>query len=150
MNCTDHLSFALSICRLDLLPTTDIDAIVTRYSSNAPQRDAILTRLLSRTFPPRESHLSRWTLAPDPTKSPTSGPVRAAQYVRMSTEHQKYSPENQSDAIANYARLHGIDIVQTYADHGRSGLSLTGRLGLRTLLDDVADRRNGFSVAARV
>jgi hypothetical protein len=29
--------------------------------------------------------------------------VPAAQYVRMSTEHQRYSTENQSDAILQYA-----------------------------------------------
>ena len=29
--------------------------------------------------------------------------IRAVQYVRMSTEHQKYSTENQSDIIAEYA-----------------------------------------------
>lgn len=29
--------------------------------------------------------------------------VRAAQYVRMSTEHQRYSTENQADIIAQYA-----------------------------------------------
>jgi DNA invertase Pin-like site-specific DNA recombinase len=73
-------------------------------------------------------------------------PLRAAQYVRMSTEHQQYSPQNQSDAIAAYASLQGMEIVQTYADHGRSGLDLAGRVGLRTLLDDVASRRNNFSV----
>jgi hypothetical protein len=37
-------------------------------------------------------------------------PVRAAQYVRMSTEHQKYSTENQSEAIQNYAARRGIEI----------------------------------------
>lgn len=35
-------------------------------------------------------------------------PRRAAQYVRMSTEHQRYSTENQSDAIARYAEQRGI------------------------------------------
>jgi Resolvase, N terminal domain len=29
--------------------------------------------------------------------------IRAAQYVRMSTDHQKYSPKNQRAAIAAYA-----------------------------------------------
>ena len=29
---------------------------------------------------------------------PVRKPIRAAQYVRMSTEHQQYSTENQSDA----------------------------------------------------
>lgn len=40
--------------------------------------------------------------------------VRAAQYVRMSTEHQKYSTENQSEAIAAYAARRGFDVVRTY------------------------------------
>jgi len=41
----------------------------------------------------------------DRTHSPTEDPViRAAEYVRMSTEHQKYSTENQADAIREYKR----------------------------------------------
>lgn len=62
---------------------------------------------------------------------------RAAQYVRMSTDHQKYSTENQADAIAAYAARRGFDIVRTYADEGRSGLNIAGRDSLRRLLDDV-------------
>src|SRR5260221_10215983 len=55
----------------------------------------------------------------------------------MSTEHQRYSTENQSDAIAQYAARQGFEVVHTYADHGRSGLRLEGRDGLRQLLSDV-------------
>jgi DNA invertase Pin-like site-specific DNA recombinase len=54
----------------------------------------------------------------------------AAQYVRMSTEHQKYSTANQRDAIAIYASEKGLRIVKTYADEGKSGLRLNGRSGL--------------------
>lgn len=50
--------------------------------------------------------------------------VRAAQYVRMSTEHQQYSTDNQALAIARYARQRGYEIVRTYADEGKSGLNL--------------------------
>jgi DNA invertase Pin-like site-specific DNA recombinase len=64
----------------------------------------------------------------------------------MSTEHQNYSPENQSKAIAEYASPRQIEIVRTYADLGRSGLSLTGRDGLRTLLNDVTNRHHDFSL----
>ena len=42
----------------------------------------------------------------DNSLSPTS---RAAQYVRMSTEHQQYSPQNQSDTITKYAITHNMD-----------------------------------------
>jgi len=39
--------------------------------------------------------------------------VRAAEYVRMSTEHQKYSTENQAEAIRQYAVRRGFEIVRT-------------------------------------
>ena len=44
---------------------------------------------------------------------PAVQPIRAAQYVRMSTEHQQYSTENQSDAIARYAEQHGMTVHYT-------------------------------------
>jgi len=34
--------------------------------------------------------------------------VAAAEYLRMSTEHQQYSLENQSAAIRQYAAIHGF------------------------------------------
>ena len=68
----------------------------------------------------------------------------AAQYVRMSTEHQQYSIENQQIVIAEYAATRGLQIVKTYADHARSGLDLAGRPGLKSLLEDVKARREEF------
>ncbi|MFP3533901.1 recombinase family protein, partial [Burkholderia sp. SIMBA_042] len=53
--------------------------------------------------------------------------VRAAEYVRMSTEHQQYSTENQRDRIREYAVRRGLEIVRTYADEGKSGLRIDGR-----------------------
>lgn len=64
-------------------------------------------------------------------------PTRAAQYVRMSTDHQRYSTENQADAIAAYAARRNFRIVRSYTDAGRSGLDIAGRDALRTLIDDV-------------
>ncbi|MGY6255560.1 recombinase family protein [Paraburkholderia caledonica] len=68
--------------------------------------------------------------------------VSAAQYVRMSTDQQQYSPLAQKQAIADYAESHGITIVSTYEDSGLSGLTLRERPGLQRLLLDVrnADR----------
>lgn len=63
--------------------------------------------------------------------------IPVAQYVRMSTEHQRYSTENQQLAIADYALVHGMRIVKTYADAGKSGLNIGGRLELQRLLADV-------------
>jgi DNA invertase Pin-like site-specific DNA recombinase len=44
--------------------------------------------------------------------------LRAAQYVRMSTDFQQYSIENQAVVIAAYAQLHNLSIVRTYRDEG--------------------------------
>ena len=73
--------------------------------------------------------------------------IPAAQYVRMSTDHQRYSTENQRDAIQAYADQHGMTIVRTYADEGKSGLSLEGRDSLKSLIADVqATTRPNFEV----
>lgn len=66
--------------------------------------------------------------------------VPAAQYLRMSTEHQQYSLESQSIAIQVYAESHGFEIIQTYSDAAKSGLVLKYRDGLRQLLQDVVSR----------
>ena len=72
-------------------------------------------------------------------------PIRAAQYVRMSTEHQKYSTENQAEIIAQYAAKRGFEIVRTYEDAGKSGLRLEGRLSLQRLIADVRSGSADFA-----
>ena len=72
-------------------------------------------------------------------------PVRAAQYVRMSTDHQKYSTENQAEALQRYAAQRGMEIVRTYADEGKSGLRLDGRDALKRLIDDVQSGKPDFT-----
>ena len=62
---------------------------------------------------------------------------RAAIYVRMSTEHQQYSTENQSDVIREYAARRSLEIVRTFADSGKSGLRIDGRDALKQLIDTV-------------
>jgi DNA invertase Pin-like site-specific DNA recombinase len=69
----------------------------------------------------------------------------AAQYVRMSTDHQRYSVENQAAVIATYAQLHGLTIVRTYRDEGETGLKIKNRAGLAELLGDVQSGHADFS-----
>jgi DNA invertase Pin-like site-specific DNA recombinase len=64
-------------------------------------------------------------------------PSRAAMYVRMSTEHQQYSTQYQSDAIRKYAAQNNLSIVKTFVDHARSGLRLSTRKALIELLREV-------------
>ncbi len=69
----------------------------------------------------------------------------AAAYVRMSTEHQQYSTENQLDTIKLYAAAHSLEIVKIYTDAGKSGLRLEGRDALIQLFTDVESGQVSFS-----
>lgn len=72
--------------------------------------------------------------------------MRAVEYVRMSTEHQQYSTENQADKIREYAARRGIQIVRTYADAGKSGLRIDGRASLQQLIKDVESGNADFQI----
>lgn len=70
--------------------------------------------------------------------------VPAAQYLRMSTDHQQYSLDNQSDAIARYATEHRFHVIKTYSDPAKSGLRLKNRAGLKQLLKDAVGEKPQF------
>src|SRR5215216_5481347 len=67
-----------------------------------------------------------------------------AQYVRMSTELQRYSIQNPAAAIAAYAQQRNLTIVRTYVGEGRSGVRINGRAGLIELIEDVQCGRADF------
>ena len=86
----------------------------------------------------------RRTHRPAPSKDSTDRLARAAAYVRMSTDHQKYSTENQLEALRRYAEQRGLEICRIYEDSGRSGLKVEGRDGLQRLMSDVQARTSDF------
>jgi DNA invertase Pin-like site-specific DNA recombinase len=74
----------------------------------------------------------------------TDSPVPAAQYLRVSTDHQQYSLDNQADAIARYADERGFNITKIYIDAAKSGLRLKNRDGLKQLLKDVVEGNRDY------
>lgn len=68
---------------------------------------------------------------------PESGRIRAAQYLRVSSDSQIHSLENQAATLAAYAQAHGYDLVVSYEDVGLSGVTAERRPALRRLLADV-------------
>lgn len=74
----------------------------------------------------------------------TQSLIPAAQYLRMSTDHQQYSLDNQANVIARYATNHNFVITKTYSDPAKSGLRLKNRPGLKKLLKDVVDGGQEF------
>jgi DNA invertase Pin-like site-specific DNA recombinase len=89
----------------------------------------LLDQWRSTPMPPRRRRLAA---ALDTTEF-----ARAAQYLRMSTEHQKYSTENQALVIGAYAVQHNISIVRSYIDKARTGISASRRHALKQLLYDI-------------
>jgi DNA invertase Pin-like site-specific DNA recombinase len=75
---------------------------------------------------------------------PPETDVPAVAYVRMSTDHQKYSTQNQLDIIQNYAADRGLQILRVFEDAGRSGLRLDGREALQNLMAEVRTGQADF------
>lgn len=72
--------------------------------------------------------------------------IPAVEYVRMSTDSQKLSIPFQQRTIRQYAEEHGMEVIRTYADEGKSGLKLKGREALIRLLMEVQEGRADFKV----
>jgi DNA invertase Pin-like site-specific DNA recombinase len=79
-----------------------------------------------------------------PLAAATGGKTPVAAYVRMSTEHQQYSTENQLDRIKEYAAKRGMEITRVFADEGKSGLSVKGRDSLRRMIAEVEGGKAEF------
>ena len=70
--------------------------------------------------------------------------IAAAEYLRMSTEHQNYSLLNQQTAIREFAMQNGMEVIKSYTDGGKSGLNITLRHGLQSLLRDIENGEANF------
>ncbi len=70
--------------------------------------------------------------------------IPVAEYIRMSTEHQRYSIDNQGAGNRHYADQKGFRVVRSYIDAGKSGLVLKERDGLMRLLNDVSRGDKSF------
>lgn len=71
--------------------------------------------------------------------------IPAAAYVRMSTDHQECSIDNQLNAINSYAQEHGYEIKRIFSDEGKSGLQTKGRDQFLTLIHLVQNKEADFS-----
>lgn len=63
--------------------------------------------------------------------------VKVAQYLRMSTNLQEFSLDNQAQFIKKYADDNNMEILHTYDDAGKSGVSTSGRHDFNKLINDI-------------
>ena len=69
----------------------------------------------------------------------------AVAYIRMSTEHQEFSPDIQRRFIQKYAKEQGLILTREYLDEGRSGLSAEKRPQFLSLINFVQSGNADFS-----
>jgi DNA invertase Pin-like site-specific DNA recombinase len=91
-------------------------------------------------------YTASWTCSQLETSMTTSRNLCAAQYIRMSTDHQDLSPDMQKAAIDAYASRNGLSVIRTFLDAGRSGLTLRKRPAMKQLLQEVTNPQRSFSV----
>ncbi|AWM79334.1 recombinase family protein [Gammaproteobacteria bacterium ESL0073] len=71
--------------------------------------------------------------------------IPAVAYVRMSTDHQECSIENQLDFIYQYAKTYGYKINHLFKDEGKSGLQIKGREQFQALIQLIEKKEINFS-----
>ena len=72
--------------------------------------------------------------------------MRAAAYVRMSSDRQALSIGTQLAAIHGYAEANHIEVVRVYEDAAKSGLQISNREGMKRLLREVMDEPRPFDL----
>ena len=87
---------------------------------------------------------SRLTIYSDKDDGAPQTDVPAVAYVRMSTDLQKYSTENQLDVIRTFAAARGLQILRVFEDIGKSGLRMEGRKALQILMAEVKSGQADF------
>lgn len=70
---------------------------------------------------------------------------KAAIYLRTAQTGSDQMAK-QAESVSVYAKRHGIEIVATYEDSGKGGLTTDGRDGLRRLMQDVSSAHTSFSI----
>jgi hypothetical protein len=71
-------------------------------------------------------------------------PIRAAAYVRTARQ-EPHLARNQMDAIREYAKRHGMQIVKKYSDEGKSGVNIQARKSLARMIRQVQNGQIDFS-----
>ena len=77
-------------------------------------------------------------------KEQLSKQQKAVLYIRMSTDHQKYSPDNQKAFLLEYANKNGLTVVGEFIDEGISGVVTQKRYQFLKLIDLVRSGKADF------
>jgi len=79
------------------------------------------------------------------TPNAAQNKVRAVAYYRHSAQdRQENSIPIQREQVREWAMQHGVEIIQEFSDHGKSGLTAEGRPAFNEMMDDWVALRDDF------
>lgn len=85
-----------------------------------------------------------WELTPN-DKDDAPALIRAVAYYRHSAQdRQENSIPIQRDQVREWAEQHGVEIVEEFADHGKSGLTAEGRPAFTEMMESWVKQRKDF------
>lgn len=92
-----------------------------------------------------DSAQHRWWVRDVPNIEPAGPRFRAVAYYRHSAQdRQENSVAIQQEQVQQWARENGVEIIQEFADRGKSGLTAEGRDGFNDMMDNWVKARRDF------
>jgi hypothetical protein len=89
--------------------------------------------------------MQNWWEAHNIQPDTTPRQIRAVAYYRHSAQdRQENSIPIQQDQVREWARANGVEIIQEFADHGRSGLTAEGRPAFTDMMENWVKVRHDF------
>jgi DNA invertase Pin-like site-specific DNA recombinase len=89
--------------------------------------------------------MSNWWQVPNSLSENNTGQIRAVAYYRTSAlDRQENSLLIQQNQVRKWARKLGVEIIQEFADHGRSGLTSEDRPAFTDMMENWVKRRGDF------
>ena len=87
--------------------------------------------------------MNAWWQIADPDEVP-SRPRAVAYYRHSAQDRQENSIPIQREQVRKWAEENGVEIVEEFSDHGKSGLDAEGRPAFNEMMDDWVGERNDF------
>jgi len=86
-----------------------------------------------------------WWAKEEPAAAAAAPRFRGVAYYRHSAkDRQENSVAIQQELVQKWAKENGVDIIQEFADRGKSGLTAEGRDGFNDMLDNWVKKRKDF------
>ena len=92
-----------------------------------------------------DEELNRWWERGSTSDAAPILRARAVAYYRHSAQdRQENSVSLQQEQVREWAEQNGVDIIQEFADRGKSGLTAEGRDGFTSMMEDWVTKRSDF------